>query len=129
MEKTWKDIFRITEDEENHFDKDHYEHIERYIKVNNIRVKAYPTTNFNRLNAEIYCTGEITLEEIKTLIRRSKKKAPGLTKINKLILEKCTDNLKNIFNACFLARFFPNSFKVAIIKFVPKKFNSLLTVY
>ncbi len=29
MEKTWKDVFRITKDKENHFDKDHSEHIER----------------------------------------------------------------------------------------------------
>ncbi len=93
MEKMWKDVFRITEDEENHFDKDHSaEHIERYINVNNNRVKAYPTANSNRVNTEIYCIREITLEEIKTLIRRSKKKAPGSTKIKKLILEKCTDN-------------------------------------
>ncbi len=44
-----------------------------------------------RLNTESYHTREITLEEIKTYIRRSKKKAPGSTKINKQILEKSTD--------------------------------------
>ncbi len=70
MEKTWKDVFRITEDEENNFDKDHSEHIERYINVNNNRMKAYPTANFNIVNADIYCTREITLEEIKAFIRR-----------------------------------------------------------
>ncbi len=56
MEKTWKDLFRTREDEDNNFDKDHSEHIESYIKVNNNRVKTYPTADFNRVNAEIYCT-------------------------------------------------------------------------
>ncbi len=57
-------------------------------------------------------------------IRRTKKKAPGFTKINKIILEKCTDKTlepKNIFNACLSAGYFSNVFKEAIIKFIPKK--------
>ncbi len=58
-------------------------------------------------------------------VRRTKKKTPGSTKINKQILEKCTDKtleqLKNIYNACLSAGYFPNGFKEAIIKFIPKK--------
>ena len=78
----------------------------------------------DRLNTEQYHTREITY------IRRSKKKAPGFTKINKQILEKCTDKsleqLKNIFNACWSAGFFfPNTYKEAIIKFIPKKDKAL----
>ncbi len=91
MEKTWKNVFKITEEEENNFDKHHSDHIDCYINVNISRVKSFPTANMNRLNTESYHTREITLEEIKTYIRRLKKKAPGSTKINKQILGKCTD--------------------------------------
>ncbi len=66
----------------------------------------------NRLNTENYHTREIALEEIIAYIRRSKKKAPGSTKINKQILEKCTDKtleqLKNIFNACLTSPILPD---------------------
>ncbi len=79
----------------------------------------------NRLNTEDFNTRAITVEEIKGFIRRSKKKSPGSTKINKEILEKCTDKtleqLKNIFNACLSAGYFPNVFKEATVTFIPKK--------
>ncbi len=58
----------------------------------------------------------------------SKNKAPGFSKINKLILENITDKalpqLKYIFSACYSAGYFPNIFKTAIIKFIPKKGKS-----
>ncbi len=54
-----------------------------------------------------------------------KEKTPGSTKINKEILEKCTEKtleqLKNIFDACLSAGYFPNVFKEATVKFIPKK--------
>ena len=129
MEKTWRNVFRITEEEKNNFDKNHSEHIDRYINVNFDKVRPFPTANMNIINTDNFHTREITVEEIKTSIRRSKKKTPGSTKINKVILEKCTDKtleqLKNIFNACFSAGYFPNTFKEAIIKFIPKKDKKL----
>ncbi len=125
MEKTWKNVFRITEEEENLFDKTHSDHIDRYINIFNNRTKPFPTANTNRLNVDTNYTKEITLEEIKMFIRRSKKKTPGSTKINKTILENSTsktlEQLKNIFNACYSAGYFPNCFKEARIKFIPKK--------
>ena len=33
MEKTWKNVFKITEDEENRCDKENSEHIDRYIDL------------------------------------------------------------------------------------------------
>lgn len=52
------------------------------------------------------------------------------TKINNAILEKCTEKtleqLKNIFNACFSARYFSTCSKEATIKFLPKKTKLLL---
>ncbi len=129
MEKTWKDVFKITDEEGNNFDKQHSDHIDRYINVNINRIKSFLTADMNRLNTENYHTREITLEEIKAYIRRSKKEAPGSTKINKQILEKRTDKtleqLKNIFNACLSAGYFPSVFKEAIIKFIPKKDKTL----
>lgn len=79
----------------------------------------------DRIHTDNYHTRAITLEEIKTLIKRTKRKTPGSTKISKVILEKCTEKtlnqLKNIFNACYSAGYFPKCFKEAIIKFIPKK--------
>lgn len=80
MEQTWKNIFRITEEKENCFDKDNSQHIDRYINVNFNGVESFPTVNMNRLSSENFYTREITIEEIKGFTRISKKKAPGTLK-------------------------------------------------
>ncbi len=124
MEKTWKNVFRITEEEDNYFDKTHSDHIDRYINIFSNITKPFPTANTNRLNADNNYTKEIALEDIKNFIRRTKK-TPGSTKINKIILENSTNKtlaqLKNIFNACYSSGYFPNCFKEAIIKSSLKK--------
>ncbi len=125
METTWKDVFKITEEEDNNFDKQHSDQVNEYINANLNRVNTFPTVDLSRLNTEDYHTREITLEELKTYIQRSKKKAPGSTKINIQILQNCTnktlEQLKNIFNACLSTGYFPDGFKEAIIKSIPKK--------
>ncbi len=91
METTWKDVFKITDEEDNNFDKQHSDQVNEYIYANLNRVNTFPTVDLSRLNTENYHTREITLEELKTYIRRSKKKAPGSTKINIQILQNCTN--------------------------------------
>ncbi len=48
MEQTKKDVFRITEEEEYSFDKQHSDHIDNNAYSN--RIKSYPTANLTRLN-------------------------------------------------------------------------------
>ncbi len=69
------------------------------------------------------------MEEIKTYIKRLKNKAPGFSKITKLMLENYADKAieqlkKNIFNACYSAGYSPEIFKRSVIKFIPKKYTS-----
>ncbi len=42
MQQMWKDVFKITVEDENNFDKDHPEHIDQYINVNNNKIKCFP---------------------------------------------------------------------------------------
>ncbi len=42
LERTWRDIFRITEDEVAQFDRNHSDHIDAFIAVNTQRVSAFP---------------------------------------------------------------------------------------
>ena len=64
MERTWKDIFRITEEEEANFDAAHSEHINSYINIFHDRLKPYNTSNLNRLNNENFYTRKIEKYEI-----------------------------------------------------------------
>ncbi len=116
MEKTWSDIFRITEEEEAKFDALHSDHIESYINIHRNKVTPYDTVDLSRLNFNSFYTRPINKEEIKRHFYRTKNKAPGSSKINKKVLENCTaktiDMLTNIlFNACFSIGLFPTAFK------------------
>ncbi len=69
FEKTWRDIFRITEDEEAKFDRNHADHIDSYININLERTTSYPYSNLNRLNNEVYHIRGIDKEEIKKIYK------------------------------------------------------------
>ena len=77
METTWRDIFRIIDEEEAKFDRQHPEHIDTYINTNSNRVSSFPTSDITRLSDEHFHTRGIEMDEIKACIRRFKKKVPG----------------------------------------------------
>lgn len=81
--KTWKNVFKITEDEEENFDKQHSDHINAYINVNINRVSSFEIADMNRLNNDSYHTREISTDEIKSCTRKFKKKAPGASRLSK----------------------------------------------
>ncbi len=70
FENTWKDAFRITEEEEINFDNLQSEHIDAYINVNNNRINPYERVDLNRLEKNNYYTKGVTEEEIKRWIRK-----------------------------------------------------------
>ncbi len=45
MENAWKDVFRITEEDEANFDVAHCEHINSYINIFHERVKLHNAGN------------------------------------------------------------------------------------
>ena len=129
MQIIWSNIFRITEEEEQKFDRTHSEQIETFINENSQRIEHHGTINFDRLNENCCFTKPIKEDEVKTAIKRLKNKAPGGTHINKRILEMLPNKaivvLTNIFNGCLSSGYFPTHFKKAIIKLIPKENKSL----
>ncbi len=125
MEQTWKDMFRITEEEEVNFERAHSEHISNYVNINSERNSPYTTSTLNIPNRDNFHTTAIDKDEIIRHLKISKKKAPVASKKDKLIIEKCTDKtidqLVNIYNACYSAGYFPSAFIQAIIKFIPEE--------
>ena len=88
--KTWKVVFKITEEDESNFDKQHSEHVDGYVHVNHYRLNTFPIVDLNRLNTEDYHTREITLNEMRTFIHKLKKKAFGSSKISNKIFQNCS---------------------------------------
>ena len=128
MKDTWNNIFRITEEEEQKFDRTNSEHIDTYINNRFQRTEHYESIDYSRLDEQCHFTRPIKEEKVSMAIKRLKNKAPGLSSINKRVLEnlpkKAIIALTNIFNACLSTGYFPLTFKIAIIKLIPKENKS-----
>ena len=83
MKDTWSNIFRITEEEEQKFDRTNSEHIDTYINNRVQRTEHYESIDYSRLDEQCHFTRPIKEEEIIMAIKRLKNKAPGLSSINK----------------------------------------------
>ncbi len=65
MEKSWKDIFRITEEDETNFDTDHSNHINTHINIQQQKITPYQEVDLTRLTNDDMCLKRIDRSEIK----------------------------------------------------------------
>ncbi len=96
MEKTWENMFRITEEEEATFDSRHSEHIEAYTSIYTQR-SPYIRSDLGRLDNHKFYTRSISTEEIKKYLNKTKQKAPCASRISKKVIEK---NSPQILSLC-----------------------------
>lgn len=118
----WQTIFTNNDEEDNNFDYDHIEHIEQQLEQNIDKVTPQNTgdiTRFNNTNLSA-----ITTRELKNTLSKFKQKAPGPTGITSLQLKNLPDNMVQyllyIYNNALSAGYFPDSYKHAIMIFLPK---------
>lgn len=70
MENSWKDIFRIKEEEEANFDVNHSEHVNGYINVQQQKITPFSTTNLNRLENDSIYTRKIDRADIARYLKK-----------------------------------------------------------
>lgn len=120
-----KNIFQITEEENNNFCHQTQRDVEEFLRNTN-QHKPYEKTNLTRLSEDNSLTKPISRNELIGRINSFKnRKAPGRTKINKTILQRLPlnmlDALTTILNAALSAGYFPQYFKHALIKMILKQ--------
>lgn len=120
----WKQVFRISPQENAEFDLEKETEVNRYIDMNQIKITTFPRSDLNRLRGANLIDTLITQEEIKAIIKSFKNNTPGETNINKAILKNIPDagikKLQTIFNHSISLGYFPSKFKTALIKMLPK---------
>lgn len=123
--RIWEDI--LNEEEEEDTDDEEEEHQDRisdFLVFHRQRTIPYHQVNMDRLDENNYLTQPITNSEIKAVIKLTKKTCPGDSGINKTLLSHIPNNsiiqLKNIYNAALSTGYFPDKFKSATIKLIPK---------
>lgn len=119
-----QNIFQIS-DENNAFCQQTQRMVEDALR-NTMEHRPYEMIDLTRLNAEDRLIKPISRNEIiGRIISFKNRKAPGQSKINKLILQKIPlnmlDALQNILNASLSAGYFPKYFKHASMKMILKQ--------
>ncbi len=120
LKDIWKAIY--TEEEEDE-DNENENIVREHLNKNLHRISPYTYADPIRLNVEFnFLTYDVTTEQIKCIMKHIKNTCSGINKTILLDLpEEAIIRLKHVFNASLSARYFPDKFKMATIKFIPKK--------
>lgn len=129
----WAGIYKITEEDNINFCKETERMVENYLLNHPMDFQPYNTVDLTRLNPNNKLIKPITLKDVMSTIHNFKnKKAPGQTKINKEILTQLPQNMlqffTNILNAMLSVGMFPEQFKTAILKYIPKPNKAITNV-
>ena len=120
----WKDIFKITEEENANYDIVHEERIMNHLAENHYRTQPYRLANLNRLNDEDPLTRPLHYFDMLRIINNFKNKAPGNSGISKGILTKlprlALERLNDIINILLSMGYFSVGFKNGLMVFAPK---------
>jgi len=127
----------LISDEENlNFDKDNenidnlfknanqFINVDQFINENINRTQSYEASDLNRLSNDNELLKPFTSRDIVNKINSFKNKAPGASKINKVVLVQLSSNtiqgFGKLLNLAVSMGHFPVVFKIAILRFVSK---------
>lgn len=120
----WSKVFTISPEENMQYNLNKEREIEGYWLNNEEQRTPFPSSDINRITGREEIDTLISTAEIKYAIKSFKNNTPGESPINKLILKNLPDsaieNLKTLFNLTVSTGYFPDKFKTAIIKLLPK---------
>ena len=121
----WSDIFHISPEENATFDAHTEEQVNSFITDNENIFQPHRTANLDRLYDRIGLIAKITIQEVKSTIKTLKNNTPGVSKINKMILNNIPDEALKVYtdllNLSLSLGYFPKKFKQATIKLIPKQ--------
>lgn len=106
------------------YDMNTQRQVETFWTNNEDKRRLYETSDLRRLEGRDGLDTLITTRELQTTVKSFRNNTPGETKMNKTILENIPDialtKLQWIFNHALSLGYFPDRFKTAVIKLIPK---------
>ena len=121
----WKNVFQISNEENQLFDLEHERRIITYMNNHEFEALTFNLADLDRLDPTNYMTKPITIREVKETIKSFKNnKAPGQSAITKMMMIQLPDNAikryTDIINLAFSMGYFPILFKNGILVLIPK---------
>ena len=124
FQKIWRNISKITDNDNLEFDANHEQRINTYLNINEFQLEPYTTADEDRLDLQSYLTRPVTVADIKAIIRQFKNKAPGRSGINKIMLinlpKIAVEKFRSIINVTISMGYFPLPLKNGIIILILK---------
>lgn len=118
----WSKVYNGQDDEDNEFNDDNIDAVTDFVTNNYDNTTSFHTGDLSRLDPND-CP-PITIDDLKSLIKRTKQKSPGPTGITTLHLKNLPLNMIHyllyIFNQSLSAGYFPDKLKLATVIFIPK---------
>ena len=129
----YKEIYNINDQENANYCINTENEVRQYLDLHSEDFRPYDHINTDRLIRNHILIAPIAYHEVLLTIKAQKaKKAPGHSKMNKVIVSNIPENmlmnLTHIFNASLSCGIFPQKFKRAILKMLPKPDTSLKNV-
>ena len=125
----WSVIFSITPEENRRFDAENDRRVTDFIENNRDRVEPYELVDLTRLDPNNALTKPVTTQDIKSILRNFKNKAPGLSKVNKKIMTEMPTSMIDVFseatNETLSMGYFPDFYKRGLITFLGKQGKTL----
>ena len=120
----WSNIFKISPEENQLFDQNTDTLVNNFITDNHEHLTPYTHASPNNLDNSNNLTAKITIQEVTNVIKQLKNNTPGHTNINKTVLQHLPHlalmKFTSLLNLSLSMGLFPNCFKHAKIKLIPK---------
>lgn len=124
LRNLWTEVYAGESPPEDNEAEEHDTRINNYIEQHRHRTIPHAYIDTNILDSQTPLTIPFTVHDTKQIIKGLKKSSPGSSGINKTILKHLPDNaiarLTSIFNFSLAAGYFPDIWKKATVRFIPK---------
>ena len=131
----WSVIFSITPEENRNFNVANDRRVNEYIDTHREEIIPYELVDLSRLNPDSPLTRPVTVQQVKNIVRSFKNKAPGISTVNKVVLQQLPTEMLEIYtevtNEYLSMGYFPDLYKLGLIRFTgkPGKNHTLVENY
>lgn len=121
LREHWKEIFKITEEENQEFDYENEERVLQHLEGNIEKLSPYHQVEEQRVTEE----EKITKEEVLQTIQSFKQRAPGTSGLTKRNFTEAPENIvegvTSIYNTALNLGYFPDYLKISKMIFIQKE--------
>ena len=128
----WSSIFTITPEDNLNFNMANERRVNDFINEHRDEIIPFELVDLDRLDPDNALTRPVTPQLVKSIINNFKNKAPGMSRVNKVILKNLPDAMIELYtettNETLSMGYFPDLYKKGLFRFIGKPGKSPTSV-